>query len=120
MENLKALGNLGYSNHNSFDHGEHELEKFVDVKSDDNCGFCVVLVEHIGHGEDIHHLICHALVRELNLRKSDYMFIFGSGECFKYIRYGLYFIPSKVKEWNCTEREMVCISRYRSYDCILL
>lgn len=78
MGNLSTLGNLGYSNPNSFRDVENlvdEVEKIVDAKGDDNCGFYVIIVEHLGHGEDIHYLICLTLLRELNLCKSDYMSI---------------------------------------------
>jgi len=50
----------------------HIEKKNEDVKSDRNCGFCIV-AEYLGHGEDSCRLIRLTLLRELSMHKSDYM-----------------------------------------------
>jgi histone-lysine N-methyltransferase SETD2 len=69
------------------------IEDIIDVKGNGHCGFRVV-AEHLGKGEESHVLIRRALIRELNMFRSDYLNIYGNEERLQYINDGLY--PPKI------------------------
>jgi len=64
------------------------LKKIEDVKTDSNCGFCIVT--NMVENGDSHRLICLALHREISLHKRDYISILNFETHLKYIRDGLY------------------------------
>jgi len=65
------------------------IEKIVNVKGDNNCGFREV-ARHMGMDEESHPMVRIALILELQAHKSDYMPILGSEERFNYIMNDLY------------------------------
>jgi len=65
------------------------IEKIVDVKGDDNCGFRAI-AESMGLTEEIHVMVRRAFIPEMKNHRNDYMRIYGGEKRYNYILNGFH------------------------------
>ncbi|PNX98886.1 phosphomannose isomerase [Trifolium pratense] len=94
----KSVTASGTSNINQINHIPDFMHSYVesitDVKSDGNCGYRVIALDH-SNNEDDYHFIKKSMLDELQLHKHSYLKMYGSGKRFAYITDAL--LPPKRK-----------------------
>jgi len=65
------------------------IEKILDVKSDENCGFHAI-AEYMGLTKESHVMVRRSLIQEVKEYRSDYMRVYFSDDHFSYILNGLH------------------------------